>query len=49
MLPEPKGEPLPLELKPLFQRDGPDALGATTPAPRTTPHKLKNICGTMNI
>jgi len=26
MLPEPKGDPLPLELKPLFQRDGPDAL-----------------------
>jgi hypothetical protein len=26
MLPEPKGEPLALELKPLFQRDGPDAL-----------------------
>jgi hypothetical protein len=26
MLPEPKGEPIPLELKPLFQRDGPDAL-----------------------
>jgi hypothetical protein len=26
MLPEPRGEPLPLELKPLFQRDGPDAL-----------------------
>jgi len=26
MLPEPMGEPLPLELKPLFQRDGPDAL-----------------------
>jgi hypothetical protein len=26
ILPEPKGEPLPLELKPLFQRDGPDAL-----------------------
>jgi hypothetical protein len=26
MLPERKGEPLPLELKPLFQRDGPDAL-----------------------
>lgn len=26
MLPERLGEPLPLELKPLFQRDGPDAL-----------------------
>jgi hypothetical protein len=26
MLPEPRGEPLPLELKPLFQRDGPNAL-----------------------
>jgi len=26
MLPERMGEPLPLELKPLFQRDGPDAL-----------------------
>ncbi len=26
MLPEPKGEPLPLELKPLFQRSGPEAL-----------------------
>ena len=26
MLPEPTGELLPLELKPLFQRDGPDAL-----------------------
>jgi hypothetical protein len=26
MLPETMGEPLPLELKPLFQRDGPDAL-----------------------
>ena len=26
MLPERKGDPLPLELKPLFQRDGPDAL-----------------------
>jgi len=26
MLPESQGEPMPLELKPLFQRDGPDAL-----------------------
>ena len=26
MLPEPRGVPLPLELKPLFQRDGPAAL-----------------------
>jgi hypothetical protein len=26
ILAEPRGEPLPLELKPLFQRDGPDAL-----------------------
>ena len=26
MLPEPMGQALPLELKPLFQRDGPDAL-----------------------
>lgn len=26
ILPERKGEPLPLELKPLFQRDGPDAI-----------------------
>jgi hypothetical protein len=26
MLPEPMGQPMPLELKPLFQRDGPDAL-----------------------
>ncbi len=33
MLPEPMGQPMPLELKPLFQRDGPDALwrGDTNP------------------
>jgi hypothetical protein len=38
MLPEPKGEPLPLELKPLFQRDGPDALwrGDANPKQHTT-------------
>ena len=34
MLPEPRGEPLPLELKPLFQRDGPDALWRHDANPR---------------
>jgi hypothetical protein len=34
MLPEPKGEPIPLELKPLFQRDGPDALWRDDANPR---------------
>jgi hypothetical protein len=33
MLPERKGEPLPLELKPLFQRDGPDALWRNEASP----------------
>jgi hypothetical protein len=34
MLPERKGEPLPLELKPLFQRDGPDALWRSDANPK---------------
>ena len=34
MLPEPMGEPLPLELKPLFQRDGPDALWRSDANPK---------------
>jgi hypothetical protein len=34
MLPEPRGEPLPLELKPLLQRDGPDALWRNDANPR---------------
>ena len=34
MLPERKGDPLPLELKPLFQRDGPDALWRSDANPK---------------
>jgi hypothetical protein len=34
MLPEPKGEPIQLELKPLFQRDGPDALWRSDANPK---------------
>ncbi|HEY9175949.1 MAG TPA: hypothetical protein VI136_27020 [Verrucomicrobiae bacterium] len=34
MLPERRGEPLPLELKPLFQRDGPDALWRSDANPK---------------
>jgi len=34
ILPEPKGEPLPLELKPLFKRDGPDALWRSDTNPK---------------
>ena len=34
MLPERKGDPLPLELKPLFQRDGPDALWRSAANPK---------------
>src|SRR5208283_5914310 len=41
MLPERKGEPLPLELKPLFQRDGPDALWRNDANPRTHATQVK--------
>ena len=34
ILPERKGDPLPLELKPLFQRDGPDALRRSDANPK---------------
>ena len=34
MLPESRGEPLPLELKPLVQRDGPDALWRRDASPK---------------
>jgi hypothetical protein len=34
MLPEPMGPPMPLELKPLFQRDGPDALWRSDANPK---------------
>jgi hypothetical protein len=34
MLPERKGDPLPLELKPLFHRDGPDALWRSAANPK---------------
>lgn len=34
MLPEKKGSPLPLELKPLFQRDGPDSLWRSDANPK---------------
>jgi hypothetical protein len=40
MLPEPKGDPIPLELKPLFQRDGPDALWRNDANPR---HHLAQV------
>jgi hypothetical protein len=40
MLPEPRGEPLPLELKPLFQRDGPDALWRRDASPK---HHLAQV------
>jgi hypothetical protein len=40
MLPEPRGEPLPLELKPLFQRDGPDALWRNDANPK---HHLAQV------
>ena len=49
MLPEPRGEPLPLELKPLFQRDGPDALWRRDANPKHHVAQVKNICATTNI
>ncbi|MGD0259155.1 MAG: N-6 DNA methylase [Verrucomicrobiota bacterium] len=41
MLPERKGEPLPLELKPLFQRDGPDALWRNDANPKHHATQIK--------
>ena len=41
MLPEPKGEPLPLELKPLFLRDGPDALWRADANPKHHVNQVK--------
>ncbi len=41
MLPEPMGEPLPLELKPLFQRDGPDALWRSDANPKNHVAQVK--------
>ncbi|MGA2865276.1 MAG: N-6 DNA methylase [Verrucomicrobiota bacterium] len=41
MLPERKGEPLPLELKPLFQRAGPDALWRSDANPKHHAAQIK--------
>jgi hypothetical protein len=41
MLPERKGEPLPLELKPLFQRDGPNALWRNDANPKQHVTQIK--------
>ncbi|MGO8696241.1 MAG: Eco57I restriction-modification methylase domain-containing protein [Limisphaerales bacterium] len=41
MLPEPRGEPLPLELKPLFQRDGPDGLWRADANPKHHVNQVK--------
>jgi hypothetical protein len=41
MLPERKGEPLPLELKPLFQRAGPDALWRNDASPKHHATQIK--------
>ncbi|MGO9203834.1 MAG: Eco57I restriction-modification methylase domain-containing protein [Limisphaerales bacterium] len=41
MLPERKGEPLPLELKPLFQRAGPDALWRNDASPKHRAAQIK--------
>ena len=41
MLPERKGEPLPLELKPLFQRAGPDALWRNDANPKHHATQIK--------
>ena len=41
MLPEPMGMPLPLELKPLFQRDGPDALWRSDANPKNHVAQVK--------
>jgi hypothetical protein len=41
MLPERLGEPLPLELKPLFQRDGPDALWRADANPKNHVAQVK--------
>jgi hypothetical protein len=41
MLPERKGEPLPLELKPLFQRAGPDALWRSDANPKHHTAQIK--------
>jgi hypothetical protein len=41
MLPERMGEPLPLELKPLFQRDGPDALWRADANPKNHVAQVK--------
>jgi hypothetical protein len=49
MLPERLGEPLPLELKPLFQRDGPDALWRADANPKNHVAQVKNIFAITNI
>ncbi|MDB6066601.1 MAG: hypothetical protein JWR26_2809 [Pedosphaera sp.] len=41
MLPEPMGQPLPLELKPLFQRDGADALWRSDANPKNHVAQVK--------
>lgn len=49
MLPERMGDPMQLELKPLFLRDGPDALGAAMRTRKTTSPRSKSISATTNI
>ena len=48
MLPERKGDPLPLELKPLFQRDGPDALWRNDANPKHHAPRSKNTSAITN-
>ena len=48
MLPETTGELVPLELKPLFQRDGPEAVWSKDANPKHQSPRLKNISATTN-
>ena len=49
MLPERMGEPMQLELKPLFLRDGPDALWRSDANPKHHVAQVKNIFATTSI
>jgi hypothetical protein len=48
MLPERMGDPLPLELKPLFQRDGPDALWRHDANPKNHVAQVKKYLSDTN-
>lgn len=48
ILPEPMGQTVPLELKPLFLRTARRRSGARTPIPNSTSPRSKNISATTN-